>query len=164
MEIVGLFKRPAVDEWFGLSLCSTNKRRWRSVQVTKAISVPIISLWKTKLQSISFFHRNLESKRTKLHKCYQQMSHSHTKLIGFSREVRELSFSTRKRCKTSEGDPKNCKLKLIIEVSRGANYQYGPRSRNSLCRSWVVLIGFKWFKMVFLFLGGLGGLKWVSVV
>ena len=61
MEIVGLFKRPPVDEWFGPSLCSKNRRRWRSVQVTKAIIVPIISLWTTKLQSISFFNRKLES-------------------------------------------------------------------------------------------------------
>ena len=83
MEIEGLFERPAVDERFGLSLRSTNRRRRRRMQVTKAIIVPIISLWKSKLQSILFFNWKLESKKTKLHKCYQQMSYNWTQLIRF---------------------------------------------------------------------------------
>ena len=112
------------------------------MQVTKAIIVPIISLWKIKLQLISF-NWKLESKMKKLHKCYQQMSRNRTQLIGISCEVRELSFNTRKRYETSEADQKNWKLKLITKVSREETIStvLGELSLS-------IMVGFKWFYVV----------------
>ena len=81
---------------------------------------------------------------------YQQMSNNGTQLITFSCEVRELSFSTRKRYETCEGVPK-----IEIDCRGLQRSKLSIRySENSLCQSQVVLDGFTWFKMVCLFLGG----------